>query len=90
MTRPNASHVINTRTGESAKPVVEKLANDRFHLKAEFEHGEIFHHDGEKAFAALPVHHLHVVSAGGDARERVARLRAVSKIKSHGRVGNLD
>lgn len=45
-----SSHVINTRTGESAKPVVEKLADDRWHLKAAFDHGEIsatMHFDGD-------------------------------------------
>lgn len=45
-----SAHVINTRTGESAKPVVKKLADNRWHLKAEFEHGDIeatMHFDGD-------------------------------------------
>ena len=37
----DSHHVMNTRTGDMAQPQVKKLSQDRYHLKAEFNHSKI-------------------------------------------------
>ena len=36
-----AASVVNTRTGETAKPVLKKIGDDRWHLSAAFAHGAV-------------------------------------------------
>jgi len=36
-----SASVVNTRTGETASPVKEKLPDGRWHLKAKFDHGMV-------------------------------------------------
>jgi hypothetical protein len=36
-----AASVVNTRTGDTAKPVLKKIGDDRWHLSAAFAHGAI-------------------------------------------------
>lgn len=37
----SAPEILNTRTGETAKPSIKQLGDDRWHLKAVFPHGPI-------------------------------------------------
>jgi len=36
-----AASVVNTRTGDTAKPVLKKIGDDRWHLSAAFAHGAV-------------------------------------------------
>ena len=36
-----AASVVNTRTGDTAKPVLKKIGEDRWHLSAAFAHGAV-------------------------------------------------
>jgi hypothetical protein len=36
-----AASVVNTRTGDTAKPVLKKIGEDRWHLSAAFVHGAV-------------------------------------------------
>ena len=36
-----AARVVNTRTGDTAKPVLQKIGEDRWHLSAAFAHGAV-------------------------------------------------
>ncbi len=40
-TAMNASSIVNTRTGDVAKPNIKKLDDNRFHLTADFAHGSV-------------------------------------------------